>query len=135
MTYQLEIVEKNGYVIAVLAGVRTPETLVAAASETTTFCRDRGHTRLLINLRRMSGGLDTMQTFEVAGHGIPNQKHVRDLVRSAILDHTENIDRIRFFETVAINRGLNVKVFDDKERAIEWLLVEEEGGATTLNIP
>ncbi len=31
-------------------------------------------------------------------------------------------DNIRFFETVAINRGLNVCLFKNREDAIEWLL-------------
>ncbi len=132
MKYQLEIVEKDGYVIAVLSGVRTPDTLIAAASETATFCKDRGYARILIDLRGMSGELDTLEAFEVAGHDIPNQEHVRELTRSVILDRAENIDRIRFFETVAINRGLNVKVFDDEDLGVKWLLEDEAGGSTTL---
>lgn len=130
MTYELEFAENDDYAVAILSGVRTPETLIAAASKTTAFCRDRGFSRVLIDLRKMSGGLDTLQTFEVAGHGIPSQKHVRKLVRSAILDHPENLDRIRFFETVAINRGFNVRVFSDEARAIAWLLADENNGET-----
>ena len=56
-----------------------------------------------------------------ASQSIPNQNNIRQLVRSAILDNTENIERIRFFETVAINRGLNAKIFDDEDLAVEWL--------------
>lgn len=130
MTYELEIAEKDDFVVTVLSGVRTPETLIAAASKTTVFCKERGYSRLLIDLRKMSGGLDTLETFEVAGHGIPNQKHVRNLVRSAIVDHPENLDRIRFFETVAINRGFNVKVFSDEARAVAWLLADANNGET-----
>ena len=124
MDYKLEIVEKTDFVVAVLGGVRSPETLLAAASKTTDFCREKGYSRLLIDLRNMSGGLDTLETFEVAGHAIPEQTNARDLVRSAILDLSENLDRIRFFETVAVNRGFNVKTFDDENQAIEWLLKE-----------
>ena len=31
-------------------------------------------------------------------------------------------DNIRFFETVAINRGLNVYLFRNREDALDWLL-------------
>jgi hypothetical protein len=119
--YHLEIIERGDYVIAKLGGVRSPETLLAAASTTTSYCKEHGFTRVLIDLRDMAGGLDTLETFEVAGHRLPHQNGVRLLVRSAILDHTENVERIRFFETVALNRGLNVKVFDDRGSAVEWL--------------
>lgn len=124
MDYQLELVEKNDFVVAVLGGVRTPETLMAAAAKTTAYCREHGYSLLVIDLRKMSGELDTLETFEIAGHSIPTQTDARDLVRSAILDLTENIERIRFFETVAVNRGFNVKIFDDENKAFEWLRKE-----------
>jgi len=72
----------------------------------------------------MSGELDTIETYEVAGQELPSQPNARRLIRSAILDHSENLERIRFFETVAINRGLTVKVFDDEETAVRWLLAD-----------
>ncbi len=124
MEFQLELVEKNDFVVAVLGGVRTPDTLMAAAAKTTAYCREHGYSHLLIDLRNMHGGLDTVETFEVAGHAIPTQTDARGLVCSAILDLTENIERIRFFETVAVNRGFNVKVFDDEDQAVQWLLKE-----------
>ncbi len=121
MKIELEIIEKDGFVVAVLGGVRTPETLVEAASRTTTFCSARGISRVLIDLRGMGGGLDTLETYEVAGHELPRQPNVRRFLRSAILDQPGNIERIRFFETVAVNRGLNVKIFDNEEQAVRWL--------------
>jgi hypothetical protein len=121
MDFELRFDENDEYITATLTGIRRPDTLIDAAAKTSAHCRDRGVFFVLIDVRGMSGGLDTMETFEVAGHEIPQQADTRKLVRSAILDHPENIKRIRFFETVAINRGLNVKVFDDEDRAIEWL--------------
>jgi hypothetical protein len=129
MKIELEVLEKDGFVAAVLGGVRTPETLMEAASRVTAFCRARGIARVLIDLRPMSGGLDTLETYEVAGHELPKQRNVRRFLRSAILDHPENIERIRFFETVAVNRGLNVRVFADEENAVEWLVADSSGGA------
>lgn len=131
MDYEIEMVEGDGFVTAVLTGVRTPETLIAAASQTTAFCDQQQVSRLLIDLRGMSGGLDTLETFEVAGQELPRRKAVRRVLRSAILDRQENIERIRFFETVAINRGLNVKVFADEDLAVEWLCANRSGAAAT----
>lgn len=126
MDYELEIDQDAGFVTARLSGVRRPEALLQAAAEVTTSCRERGMFRLLIDVRTMTGKLDTLETFDVAGRGIPNRTEARRLVRSAILDRSENIERIRFFETVAVNRGLTVKVFDDEAQAIRWLQ-EDQG--------
>jgi hypothetical protein len=131
MNYELEMIERDGFVAAVLAGVRTPETLVAAAARARAYCSERQIPRLLIDLRGMSGGLDTLETFEVAGHDLPRQETVRRILRSAILDRPENIERIRFSEIVAVNRGLNVKISADEDQAIEWLLADGSGAAAT----
>jgi hypothetical protein len=33
-------------------------------------------------------------------------------------------DKVRFWETTCLNRGLTVKVFDDRDSAIKWLIGE-----------
>jgi hypothetical protein len=131
MDHEIEMVERDGFVTAVFTGVRTPDSLVEAASRTTAFCNQQHISRLLIDVRGMSGALDTLETFEFAGHELPRREAVRRLLRSAILDRPENIERIRFFETVAVNRGLNVKIFADEDKAIEWLLADGSGAAAT----
>jgi hypothetical protein len=40
--------------------------------------------------------------------------------------HEPVLDPFRFGETVAINRGMHVKVFDNVESAIRWLRVSQE---------
>jgi len=126
MDYELEINQDDGFVTARLSGARRPDSLIEAAAEITADCRGWGIFRVLIDVRKMTGELDTLETFDVAGRGIPNRTEARRLVRSAILDRAENIHRIRFFETVAVNRGLTVKVFDGEADAVRWLLEDQD---------
>jgi len=42
-------------------------------------------------------------------------------VKVAILVPAEQVDKYKFYETVATNVGLSVNVFLDEEKAIEWL--------------
>lgn len=121
MDYQVEFIEKPDHLVAVLSGVRTPVTLVEAAAAVAGHCVVTGSTQVLIDVRMMRGELNTLETYDVAGRSIPQQPGVRELGRAAILDHTRNLGRVRFFETVAINRGLTLKVFDDEELAVAWL--------------
>ena len=54
-------------------------------------------------------------------------RYVADLLRSlcdrfALLDIEKNNEINHFFETVCLNRGLNLKVFLQEKEAIEWLV-------------
>ncbi|HSL16510.1 MAG TPA: hypothetical protein VLB51_01225 [Methylomirabilota bacterium] len=121
MDFQVRVEARDGYVEATLMGVRTPATLMAAAEQVTGVCNELKIFKVLIDVRKMRGKLDTLETFDVAGHKIPQRPGMRLITKSAILDLPPNMDRIRFFETVAVNRGLNVRVFDDEAAAVEWL--------------
>jgi hypothetical protein len=121
MDFQVRVEARDGYVEATLTGVRTPATLMAAAEQVTGFCNELKIFKILIDVRQMRGKLDTLETFEIAGHRMPQRPGTRLITKSAILDLPPNMDRIRFFETVAVNRGLNVRVFDDEAAAVEWL--------------
>ncbi len=53
-------------------------------------------------------------------------RYVAELLRQlcdrfALLDIEENSEINHFFETVCVNRGLNLKVFLQEKDAIEWL--------------
>ena len=121
MDSNISFVEHDGHARITLAGVRTPAILLAAAAQTAVECRVRGIQRFLIDVRGMRGALDTLEAYEVAGHDLLAQDGIRELVRVAVLDRHENIVRVRFFETVAVNRGLDLKVFDDEAQAMRWL--------------
>lgn len=121
MDYRVEYIEKPDHLVAVLSGIRTPATLVAAAAAVASYCTERSINEVLIDVRQMRGELNTLETYDVAGRSIPDQPGIREIGRGAILDHPTNLDRIRFFETVAVNRGLTVKVFDDEDLAVAWL--------------
>lgn len=43
--------------------------------------------------------------------------------RICVLAPPRDIDKAGFFETVAVNRGVQIKVFTDFEQAITWLVM------------
>ncbi len=56
-----------------------------------------------------------------------NAVFVSNLLRSvspriAIVDNPDNSEGNRFFENVCVNRGLNIRCFDDQQEALDWLL-------------
>jgi len=82
--------------------------------------------KVLFDGRQITGELTTMERFyygefvalnlsrysEQSGHPAPQFAYV---LQEPVLDPE------RFGETVAANRGMNVKAFDNLEAAVEWL--------------
>ncbi|MEE4272277.1 MAG: hypothetical protein V2I67_11415 [Thermoanaerobaculales bacterium] len=124
MSCTLDLKNLERHVVATFSGTRTPEALLEVATATIGHCREHEMSLVLLDLRPSSGGLDTIETYEIAGHSLPRQDGARQLARLAILDRPENLERIRFFETVAVNRGLAVRSFGDEEHALRWLFTK-----------
>lgn len=79
-----------------------------------------GHGKVLLDEREIE--LETSVSINFGHAGF-----VTDLARGtcrkvAIVDTAENSESDHFFETVCVNRGLNLKIFLHQQDAIEWLL-------------
>ena len=42
-------------------------------------------------------------------------------IRIAVVHHEDQSERFRFIENVAVNRGMDLKVFTDSVKALNWL--------------
>jgi len=80
---------------------------------------EAGVTHVLCDERQLEYALNTMQIFESA-------KQIAELVprvaKVAIVCNPRDVDDGRFWETVAVNRGLQVSMGTDIEQARAWLL-------------
>ena len=80
---------------------------------------EHGCKHVLIDMTQADVSVDTLTIF---GAGDPQEKlaaHLRKF-KSAFL-YREINDNLRFFETVATNRGFQVRVFDRRDQALAWL--------------
>jgi hypothetical protein len=78
-----------------------------------------GVTRVLCDERRLVYALDTFDTFEVARYMADTIPRVG---RVAIVCAQAGIDQGAFWETVAVNRGVQVVVTTEMDRARAWLV-------------
>jgi hypothetical protein len=82
--------------------------------------------KVLFDGRRLTGAPDTMERFlygEFAADSVFNfrDRGVSPATRFAYVLKEPVLDRRRFGETVAVNRGMHVKAFDNLEDAVGWL--------------
>jgi hypothetical protein len=82
-------------------------------------CLKQGATCVLCDERELRYRLKTFDTYQVAEFLAEQAPRV---VRAAIVCDPRDIDDAMFWENVAVNRGLQVKVFKDIAGAKAWLM-------------
>jgi hypothetical protein len=117
--YELTITQKPGYLHAVVTGENSRENVARYLEEILRECAARNCRRLLIEERLAGPRLGTMSVFEIAAEGSNHaQGHFNAI---AYVDVNAEGDRMEFAETVAVNRGLPVRVFSSVSDAEDWL--------------
>jgi hypothetical protein len=91
--------------------------------------------KVLIDGRAITGEPETMERFYYGGFVADavadlNERGVSDVPQFAYVLVEPVLDKYRFGETVAANRGMFVKVFDNLEEAENWLLITPSSAAT-----
>ena len=119
MPYELSFSPKPGYLHAIVSGTNTKETVMRYLEAIQHECAARGYRRLLIEERLEGPRLDTIDVFQIAAWGSTCARG--QLTALAYVDVNAKGGLMKFAETVAVNRALPVRVFDEVGDAEEWL--------------
>lgn len=127
MSYKLSITQKPGYLHAVVTGQNSRETASRYLEEVQRECVARNCHRLLIEERLEGPRLGTTSVFEIAAEKSETaQGHFKAV---AYVDVNAEGNLMQFAETVALNRGLPLRVFSSVVAAENWLLGMETKSA------
>ena len=118
MSEVLDIHKKHDYILVgfigefnLEAGKRTVDSMIEACFEHDLFA-------VLLDCRSMTGNLSIMDRYRLVVYG---QRMLGKVNRVALVGRQEAVLPDRFAETVAVNRGINLKVFIDMDQAVDWL--------------
>lgn len=121
MAYHLSI-GKKGHVLWVKAtGTRSLQTVLAMSQDIWTACVESGLRKVLVDVLALKGRLSTIDSYDIPAKHFTKIRDTNIITRCAILDLKEFEHSYRFFENVAVNRGLNLRIFSDIDEAIAWL--------------
>jgi len=118
MSYQLTVEQRPGYVHARAEGERTPQNAQRFLRESFVACVNSGRTALLLEMNLSGPPLSTTAIFDVIAERAPDGMK---LDRIAYVDSTRDLAEAYFAETVAMNRGVNVRLFPNVAAAASWL--------------
>jgi hypothetical protein len=120
--YRLTVEVKPGYVHAKVDGARTPENAARFLREAHEACVSAGRSAVLMEMHLSGPSLGSLNIFHVISQASPRGAMLR---RIAYVDtFAGEPDAPRFAETVAQNRGVNVRLFPDVAAAEAWLAEE-----------
>ena len=119
MSYHLTIEEHPGYLHTKVNGPSTAENALRFLRESYEACVARGVYSLLLEMSLEGPSLDTGSIYSVISQRSDTGKQLR---RIAYVDTgVHGGAKARFAETVAINRGVNVRLFANLADARKWL--------------
>jgi hypothetical protein len=121
MAYDMNVMREDGYLHVVVTGENTPEDVAGYLDEIRRVCAEYGLSKVLIEEDLTGTQLGTVDVYDVVETA---SKGVAPAIRSvAFVDTNPEHDfaQMEFAEAVAVNRGVNVRVFRDVPAAREWI--------------
>ena len=118
MSDGLEMVRREGYLHLTISGDFTPTAAKHAVDALADRCSKEQCYKVLFDCRSVLGEMPGPDRYELAQYGA---RVLGPKIKSAMLAREDQISPDRFFENVAVNRGLNLKVFSDINEAVGWL--------------
>lgn len=103
-------------------GIIAPKEMFEAARETISIAHEKGVTRLLSDCTAFKGGHTVFDLYTLA-EDVKADRISRVLKEAIIIpEGLESVQLVRFWETTCANRGITVRIFNDRQGAIDWLM-------------
>jgi hypothetical protein len=120
MEYVINISENKLYIIIRVKGQMDPLSAMKYTEEAHVLAKEIGLDKFLIDLTNATNTLHVLENYEFAYEKVAPNPKINKLAKVAMLvsrnDHSHD-----FVETVSINAGLLVKLFRNKEAALNYL--------------
>jgi len=120
MGYKLDIAKKSNYLYVTVSGIQTLDNNIKLAEDCVAACKKHGISRVLMDIRGLSGQPGTVADYELAKL-LTVWQAGKTVSHAALLENGSDLPAGRFFETAARNRGINLYVFSDQKKAEEWV--------------
>ncbi len=127
MSYKLTIKQKPSHLHVIVTGMNSWENVASYFAEIMRECMTRRAYRVLIEERLDGPRLGTMDVYQISADGADRARGLFEAI--AYVDVNGSGRLMEFAETVAVNRGLPVRVFESVRDARKWLQDMDRRGA------
>ncbi len=130
LDYKIEL--QSGYLLMTCEGHFEPSLIGEFTDRVIEACKNYQPSQFLVDYRHVEGEMSTLDRYNLGV--IAAKKYLDEKLagkisncRFAFVGNHPLVDPKKFGETVAVNRGLNVKVFTEIKEALAWLGVVPPG--------
>ena len=120
MAYIVAPNDQGEYVHVVHSGAAIPAEIVAARAVAVRLLTDRRWRRFLVDLQQVQNAFSVMDHFDLVSSTAADSEIARTAI--ALVIDVGDFEDFRFAEDLAVNRGLNLKIFTDAGAAAAWLV-------------
>jgi hypothetical protein len=121
ISFKLTIYKQGDILYVKAEGERSFKTLMKITEQIMEACPQNDTCRALVDVRAMGSKLNIWETFRLVTSCFARVRNWHVLRKAAIVDREDVRPMYKFLETVADNRGYNLRVFEDTAEAIRWL--------------
>jgi hypothetical protein len=118
--FSLTVEPRGSCLYAAARGVRTGKTVSAIAFRIADAAAAHGFSRILVDVRRLEGRLGAVDGLAVVTD-VFRKLRGTGLRQAAILDIPQTALPNNLLETMARNRGFNLRIFSNESAALMWL--------------
>lgn len=124
MPVDITISETNDYILLNYSGNISNDDLLYSIKKAVELQSENEINSYLADCSNMISSHSILDIFSKV-QTMQNMGIRKDLKEAIVLPlNTESADKVKFYETACLNRGYRVKIFSDKNEALNWLLNE-----------
>ena len=119
MSYEMTVTAKAGYLHFQVTGENILQTVLDYTAEIYQECMRRNCWKVLVAENLQGDPLSMTDIYQVIAQGSEFIK--QPMVVAFVDENPRSARNLEFAENVAFNRGLNLRVFDDLQKAEAWI--------------
>src|SRR2546426_8664831 len=121
MDYQVQLAQKDGYLHVRVSGNNDPETVMRYLKDIHGVCLKHKCPNVLIEENLEGSRLGLVDVFGVVSASSKSVWPVVQRIAYVDVNQRQDFQNMKFAETVAVNRSVNVRVFRSVAEAEGWL--------------
>jgi hypothetical protein len=121
MAYEMEVVHEDDYLHVRVTGDNTPKDVAGYLEQIRTACAEHGFSKVLIEENLAGPPFRTVDIYDVVSAASRGVAPAVRYIAFVDANPTHDFAQTKFAETVAVNRGVNVKVFRNVPAATAWI--------------